>query len=128
MLIYLTIVSHLPPSVNCPYLDYRSETGNIEVNRISPDNFGNVNIPLSSLIDVQTSDLLDKQVLAYSSSSKKWINSVSSGTGGASALSGLTDCAITTPFSGQILKYIGSKWVNALATSDPIPLSSLSDC
>jgi len=33
--------------------------------------------------------------------------------GGSQSLSGLTDTEITTPSSGQVLKYDGSKWVNA---------------
>ena len=34
------------------------------------------------------------------------------GGGGSSTLSGLSDVTLTTPTSGQVLKYDGSKWVN----------------
>lgn len=41
-----------------------------------------------------------------------------SGSGGASALSDLTDTTISNPSSGQVLKYNGSKWENSAVPSD----------
>ena len=38
--------------------------------------------------------------------------SASGSDGGSSALSGLTDVSLSSPYSGQVLKYNGSKWVN----------------
>ena len=40
------------------------------------------------------------------------ITFASSGSGGSSTLSGLTDVTISSPSSGQVLKYNGSAWVN----------------
>lgn len=51
----------------------------------------------------------------------------SSGGGGASALDGLSDVTITTPASGEVLKYDGSGWVNgAVAGSGTVTSVGLS--
>ena len=48
-----------------------------------------------------------------------------SGGGGATALSGLTDVTLTTPVSGNFLRYDGTKWVNAtIAESDVTNLTT----
>ena len=50
-------------------------------------------------------------VLSWDGSDYAWIEQ-STGGGGATDLNGLTDVTITTPSSGQVLKYNGSNWVN----------------
>lgn len=41
----------------------------------------------------------------------------SGGGGGSSTLAGLSDVTVTTPTSGQVLKYDGSGWVNGTDNS-----------
>lgn len=56
----------------------------------------------------------------------KFISSTASGTGGSSTLAGLTDVTVTSPVSGQVLKYNGTNWVNgtdSTSEGDYLPLS-----
>ena len=50
-------------------------------------------------------------VLSWDGSDYAWVEQ-STGGGGATDLNGLTDVTITTPSSGQVLKYNGSAWIN----------------
>lgn len=56
----------------------------------------------------------DGQVLSWNTTSNDyaWVDQSTGGSGGATDLNGLTDVTITTPSSGQVLKYNGSNWVN----------------
>jgi plastocyanin len=54
------------------------------------------------------------------------INATGGAGGGASVLDDLTDVAITSPSSGQVLKYNGTSWVNGTdATSSGVSFSSI---
>ena len=54
------------------------------------------------------------------------INATGGTGGGAAVLDDLTDVAITTPSSGQVLKYNGTSWVNGTdATSSGVSFSSI---
>lgn len=50
--------------------------------------------------------------MALYDSSKNLIAGKGGGGGGASTLNDLTDVTLTSPASGQVLKYNGSEWVN----------------
>lgn len=65
----------------------------------------------------------------YYSSDSAWVQTASpTGGGGASDLDGLSDVTITTPSTGQVLKYNGSAWVNDTdATSGSSALDDLTD-
>ena len=61
-----------------------------------------------------------------------WIDSVSKWDilalgGGTDSLSGLQDVTLTSPTSGQVLEYDGSKWANANLPTVPSDLDDLSD-
>ena len=57
--------------------------------------------------DVNISSPANNNVLQYSSSLSKWINSPVS-----VYMSTLVDCVINSPSNGQLLQYNGSRWVN----------------
>jgi hypothetical protein len=61
---------------------------------------------LSELLDVTISSIADKHVLRWSSGSSKFLNVLLS-------LANLSDVSLSSPSSGQALKYDGSNWVNA---------------
>jgi hypothetical protein len=67
---------------------------------------GNVN----PLVDahLNTSTATTNQVLSWTGSDYDWVDQ----SGGGGALNDLTDVAITSPSSGQVLKYNGTNWVN----------------
>lgn len=44
--------------------------------------------------------------------------------GGAVKLDDMTDVTITTPSSGQVLEYNGTKWVNASILLVPVPVEA----
>ena len=44
--------------------------------------------------------------------------------GGAVKLDDMTDVTLSTPSSGQVLKYDGSKWVNASILLVPVPVEA----
>ena len=58
-----------------------------------------------------------KSTNTVDSSTGKW-RERQSGSGGASALSDLTDTTISNPSSGQVLSYNGTKWSNGAVPSD----------
>ena len=68
--------------------------------------------PLSELPDTDISNPTEGQVLAYDSTSQKWVNS--DDVEGVTSLDALTDTAISTPTGGQVLMYdqISEKWIN----------------
>jgi len=55
-------------------------------------------------------------VFVYNSTSKKWVPG-SPDNFGAKNLKDLDDTSITSPSSGNLLKYNGSKWINATLNS-----------
>jgi hypothetical protein len=63
---------------------------------------------LSTLSDVNTSGIAAGSILKWDTTSSKWII----GSAGASALTGLSDVTVTSPATGQVLTYNGTKWVN----------------
>ena len=81
-------------------------------------------IPITRISNFNISFPEDKQVLQYDINTNRFINSTLSSL--STALSTLTDCVITSPSTGQVLKYnsTSSKWENA---TDTDALSSLSD-
>ena len=95
-----------------------------QINHTSLSSIGtNTHAQIDTFIGIfNISSPSDKQVLQYDNASSKWINAtVSTG----SSLSALSDVTISTPSNTQVLKYNGSKWVNA---TDADTLSSLTDC
>lgn len=70
---------------------------------------GNVRIN-SELLDAGGGAGSSGQILASTGSGVDWIDAPTGG--GASAINDLTDVTITSPSSGQVLKYNGSAWVN----------------
>lgn len=54
-------------------------------------------------------------VLQYDGAASRW--RVIGGSGGGGTLAGLSDVTLTSPASGNLLSYNGSKWVNATASS-----------
>lgn len=82
---------------------------------------------LDDLTDVEITTPSAGQVLKYSTSLGKWVNSAESA--GTSDLSDLGDVAVSTPSDGQFLKFNASsnKWVNAAAPSIPSSIDDLSD-
>jgi Collagen triple helix repeat (20 copies) len=69
---------------------------------------------LSGLTDVSITNAAANEYLKYNGTS--WVNSSApGGTGGATALSGLTDILFSgTPVANQVLKYNGTKWYNGV--------------
>ena len=70
---------------------------------------GNVRIS-SELLDGGGSAGASGQILSSTGSGVDWIDAPTGGGGG--ALNDLSDVAVTSPSSGQVLKYNGSAWVN----------------
>lgn len=68
--------------------------------------------PLSELPDTNISSPTNGQVLAYDSTSEKWVNS--DDVEGVTSLDALTDTAISNPAGGQVLMYnaTAQKWYN----------------
>ena len=56
-------------------------------------------------------------ILQYDNTASRWRVIGGSGGGGSSTLAGLTDATITSPASGNLLQYNGSKWVNSTVSS-----------
>ena len=84
-----------------PFLDFfSSQNSTISVNNIKANAFGNISIPLSSLPDVEITNILNSQVLSYDDLSQKWIN-VNASSGGASNLIDLSDVDITSIANNQ---------------------------
>lgn len=54
----------------------------------------------------------------------KDMNQLITAMGGAVKLDDMTDVTLSTPSSGQVLKYDGSKWVNASILLVPVPLEA----
>jgi hypothetical protein len=68
---------------------------------------------LGGLLDVDTSSVSDGESLVYNASNSQWEPQVVTGSGsGSSTLDGLTDTAISSPQSGNILRWNGNDWVN----------------
>ena len=88
-------------------------SANIKVNNTSPNNFGKISVPLTSLPDVviDTDAVSNGEVLTYDTTSSKWKNQnpLSS-----IHLSSLSDCAISNPSDSSSLIYSSylSKWIN----------------
>ncbi len=69
--------------------------------------------PLSELPDTQITNPENGQILAYDSTSQKWVNS--DDVQGVTSLDALTDTTIESPSAGQVLMYdpVTEKWVNS---------------
>ena len=65
----------------------------------------------AGLTDTNFTNLQNGQVAVYNATTQKWENQTPSG--GVSDLDDLDDVSITSPASGQYLKYNGSNWENA---------------
>jgi hypothetical protein len=77
----------------------------------------------TAFIDAPTSGTY----LKYTTADGFTWSSVSVGPGGAAVLTDLTDVLLSTPVSGQILKYDGDHWINSDFTAGAINLSDLTD-
>ena len=80
---------------------------------------------LSSISDVDISNVSDGQVLKYDSASSKWKNGTGGG-GGASSLNDLSDVSISSASNGQVLSYSNNQWVN-YSLSIPVNTSDLNN-
>lgn len=86
--------------------------GYVYTESASSASYADEGFSVESLNDVEVTNPENGQVLAYDSSSEKWVNSEAGG--GASTLAGLTDVDISNPADGQTLVYdaTSEKWVN----------------
>ena len=76
---------------------------------------------LGGLADVDTTGVADGDSLVYNSTNSQWEPSaVTGGGGGSSTLDGLTDTAISGLVSGNLLRWNGTAWANASATTSII--------
>lgn len=76
---------------------------------------------LGGLADVDTTGVSDGDALVYNATNSQWEPAVvSGGGGGSSTLDGLTDTNISSPVSGNLLRWNGSDWANASATTSII--------
>ena len=77
---------------------------------------------LGGLLDVDTTGAADGDSLVYNATNSQWEPQVvtSSGSGGSSTLDGLTDTNISSPVSGNLLRWNGNDWANASATTSII--------
>ena len=71
---------------------------------------------VSTLTDVDLTNLSNGQILKYNTSTNKWENANESG-GGSSTLAGLSDVTLTSIVDGQILQYSNGDWVNVTPAS-----------
>lgn len=76
-------------------------------------------------IDALYTGILNGDVLTFNATTKKWYPAAASA--GATQLSALTDCQITSPTNTQVLSYNGSKWVNSTISSGSSTLATLTD-
>ena len=77
---------------------------------------------LGGLLDVDTTGAADGQSLVYNATNTQWEPATVSGSGGSgsSTLAGLDDTSISSPVSGNLLRWNGSDWANASATTSII--------
>ena len=125
-----------------PFITNNKSSGKISINGISSVS-GNVEVPLSSLVDILLTSLSDGQVLKYDETSSKWKNGTVSG--GISSLSNLTDVSVSSPSNDQILVFTTdsslNKWTpysisgatfndtnKTITISASSSLSTLTDC
>ena len=80
---------------------------------------GSLNI--TDLADVTVSGISNGQILKWSSSTSKWINSADNAGTVINALDDIGDVTITTAATGDLLKWSGSAWIN---TAGYAPLAS----
>lgn len=90
---------------------------NLGLGTIATQNSNNINITGGTIsgvsINLPNNTILAGSGITVSRSGIAFVISTkSSGTSGSSTLSGLTDVTISSPVSGNILAYNGSKWVN----------------
>lgn len=97
------------------------------INTAITQNFSGSVIKVADLFDANISTPSNGQVLTYNSGTSKWVNSAVSGavssvygrSGAVVAAEGdysftqLSDVTLTTPTTGQIMRYDGSGWVNS---------------
>lgn len=77
-------------------------------------------------VEIDTTGASSNQFLQYNGT--KFVpTTVDVGTSDVENLDDLLDVVITTPSTGQVLKYDGSSWVNASATTDITDLDDLGD-
>ncbi len=92
---------------------YISASGNM----YAADYYGR-GVSLTGTVTATTVSLSGSLFARGISTTTLWVNGVSiTGSGGASALSALTDVSATVPGSGQMLRYNGSKWEATAASS-----------
>lgn len=77
-----------------PFISENTVDTVITVNGIPTDALNDIQIALSSLLDVAVPEPTDKQVLQYDETVKKWLSVTLEMV---SAISSLSDCTITSP-------------------------------
>lgn len=82
---------------------------------------------LDSLRNVDTTGKADGDALVWDEGAEKWVPGAGGGGGGAETLDELSDVAITTPASGQVLRHNGSGWVNAAIQDADLPATIARD-
>ena len=80
---------------------------------------GSLNI--TDLADVLVSNVSNGEILKWSNSSSKWVNSADNAGTVINALDDIGDVTITTAATGDLLKWSGSAWIN---TAGYAPLAS----
>ena len=109
--------------MSSPFISSNKSSGRITVNGVSSST-GNLELPLSSLSDIDFSSLSDNEIIKYNSATGKWNNAILNVV---SSLSSLSDVTLTNPSNYQVLRYNGSKWVNATLALQT-NLSLIGDC
>jgi hypothetical protein len=66
---------------------------------------------IEELSDISTMSPSDGDVLTWDGSNSIWSSQASTGGGGSSYLSGMTDTGFESPASGSVLKFNGSNWL-----------------
>lgn len=89
--------------------------GYVYTEGVSSASYADDGFSVESLNDVEVTNPENGQVLAYDSSTEKWVNSEAGGDSG--TIAGLTDVYIINPTNGQTLVYntTSGKWENGAA-------------
>lgn len=93
--------------------DLLGSNGNVKAGRL-----GNATSTVEDATDTNITSVADNDLLAYDSTSSKWINQSASEAGITSTINGATDTTITSVADNDLLAYdsTSSKWINQSAS------------
>ena len=80
-------------------------------------------LDITDLADVLVSNVSNGEILKWSNSSSKWVNSADNAGTAINTLDDITDVTITSATAGDLLKWSGSVWINdstSLAAKAPL--------